>query len=211
MGLFRRGTKLLKLGSGLRDCCCRPEQPEECWCPDFCTYYWQWDGGERLAPAATLLESPCGGENTGSFGFEADFGDVYTDDQPFGLIATPNPPLFSFGQYQSYADAFDDQNDTSLDYFFKFRLSRTISGDPTPENYQIIATHINIPSYRRFYLVHLESVEVGVSCRVFPAFGIRVGVRRNVWLHCSDVGYRVSWGTLVTTQKSLPALFQANA
>ena len=44
MGLFRRGTKLLKLAGGLRDCCCRPSNPEECWCPDACAYYWEFSG-----------------------------------------------------------------------------------------------------------------------------------------------------------------------
>lgn len=48
MGLFRRGTKLLRLGSGLRDCCCRPEKPEECWCPDLCSYYFIADGNSSI-------------------------------------------------------------------------------------------------------------------------------------------------------------------
>ena len=54
MGLFRRGTQLLRLGSGLRDCCCRPEKPESCFCPDLCRYYWGW-GGDDYVPAATLF------------------------------------------------------------------------------------------------------------------------------------------------------------
>jgi hypothetical protein len=58
MGLFRRGTQLLRLGSGLRDCCCRPEQPEECWCPDWCRYYWDW-GGTTLFPANEYLKDIC--------------------------------------------------------------------------------------------------------------------------------------------------------
>ena len=62
MGLFRRGTKLLKLGSGLRDCCCRPEQPEECWCPDWCRYYWDWEGN-GFFPAGTFLENQCSGNS----------------------------------------------------------------------------------------------------------------------------------------------------
>jgi hypothetical protein len=65
MGLFRRGTKLLRLGSGLRDCCCRPEQPEECWCPDLCSYYVTVDGQSSLdvsgcAPTyKTVIASEC--------------------------------------------------------------------------------------------------------------------------------------------------------
>lgn len=50
MGLFRRGTKLLRLGGGLRDCCCRPEKPEECWCPDPCMFYLSWGGAEFFPP-----------------------------------------------------------------------------------------------------------------------------------------------------------------
>ena len=77
MGLFRRGTKLLRLGSGLRDCCCRPEKPEECWCPDWCRYYWDW-GGTTIFPAREYLKNSCetGGidqtvifEGYDSFGF----------------------------------------------------------------------------------------------------------------------------------------------
>ena len=58
MGLFRRGTQLLRLGSGLRDCCCRPEKPEECWCPDWCRYYWDW-GGTTIFPAREYLKNSC--------------------------------------------------------------------------------------------------------------------------------------------------------
>jgi hypothetical protein len=57
MGLFRRGTKLLRLGGGLRDCCCRPEKPEECWCPDICRYYFDFGGTPRLS-ARDIPESP---------------------------------------------------------------------------------------------------------------------------------------------------------
>ena len=58
MGLFRRGTKLLRLGSGLRDCCCRPENPEECFCPDVCRYYFRY-GGDNVFSEKTLIEPAC--------------------------------------------------------------------------------------------------------------------------------------------------------
>jgi hypothetical protein len=80
MGLFRRGTKLLRLGSGLRDCCCRPEQPEECWCPDPCVFYWSW-GGSRFFPAKEYpLDLPCDFGRIGGEFYEADRRDS------FGLI-----------------------------------------------------------------------------------------------------------------------------
>ena len=75
MGLFRRGTQLLRLGSGLRDCCCRPEKPEECWCPDTCRYYFEW-GGSRRFPARTLAEETCP--------HPADFF-AESIDEPYGL------------------------------------------------------------------------------------------------------------------------------
>lgn len=58
MGLFRRGVKLLRLGDGLRNCCCRPENPEECWCPSLCRYYFEWSGTRRF-PAETFILEPC--------------------------------------------------------------------------------------------------------------------------------------------------------
>lgn len=45
MGLFRRGTRLLRLGSGLRDCCC---PADACWCPDLCSYYFIADGNSSI-------------------------------------------------------------------------------------------------------------------------------------------------------------------
>jgi hypothetical protein len=59
MGLFRRGTKLLKLGSGLRDCCCRPEKPEECWCPSLCSYYIVCDGHDSEAEGSISFTENC--------------------------------------------------------------------------------------------------------------------------------------------------------
>lgn len=72
MGLFRRGTKLLRIGSGLRDCCCRPERPEECFCPDWCRYYWGWSGNS-YAGQVDLIRSVCDGPDASlsspSFGY----------------------------------------------------------------------------------------------------------------------------------------------
>jgi hypothetical protein len=59
MGLFRRGTKLLRLGSGLRDCCCRPEKPEECWCPSLCSYYIVCDGHDSEAEGSISFTENC--------------------------------------------------------------------------------------------------------------------------------------------------------
>lgn len=95
MGLFRRGTQLLKLGSSLRDCCCRPEQPEECFCPDWCRYYWDWGGGLRVPSGSLMTQSPCdyipvedgaiaGSDVTGAYG-------VGTEILPQYFVYKPNP------------------------------------------------------------------------------------------------------------------------
>jgi hypothetical protein len=80
MGLFRRGNKLLRLGSGLRDCCCRPEKPEECWCPDWCRYYWDW-GGTTVFPAREYLKNSCEQSNL-------DVTYVFNGYPSFGFLGT---------------------------------------------------------------------------------------------------------------------------
>ena len=82
MGLFRRGAKLLRLGGGLRDCCCRPEQPDECWCPDWCSYYWTFSGFADIESQDVLDDpSPCSSPEHL----------VYSSNEwtPYGIIASP--------------------------------------------------------------------------------------------------------------------------
>ena len=109
MGLFRRGTKLLRLGRGLRlggeprDCCCRP--PEECWCPDPCVFYWSW-GGSQVFPAKEYpLDFPCDFQRLGGELYNADLRDS------FGLIdgdldryssASGNPGTIEGGTTSGY-------------------------------------------------------------------------------------------------------------
>jgi hypothetical protein len=101
MGLFRRGTQLLKLGGGMRDCCCRPEKPpvpEDCWCPDLCSYYWEW-GGDIDFPGqkSFLVNNKCNPYYTE--------GADIAGDQPANADAVLFPPgLFALGRREGAGD-----------------------------------------------------------------------------------------------------------
>ena len=105
MGLFRRGTKLLRLGSGLRDCCCRPEKPEECWCPtDLCRYYWDWPGTSFSPPALFLKEGyviPSGSGDFPQYGYRCNNAapaliklETARNDLPYGMLLNGNGNAF---------------------------------------------------------------------------------------------------------------------
>jgi len=167
MGLFRRGTKLLRLGSGLRDCCCRPE-PEECWCPDPCSYYWQWDGGARLAPAATLLESQCAGP---FYQFrETDSGERYQDYEPFALVAEPYVQFLEneFHIYTSTTVA--SSGIAGIEFVVK---RRSILGIPTLAHKQSIKDDLGITTVD--FIRHADWVTAGWGFSATPRSPKSVG------------------------------------
>ena len=102
MGLFRRGTKLLKLGSGLRDCCCRPEKPEECWCPDWCRFSWYWPGMDVVSLTRTFKSVSCIPFDAKTF--PSLFGDLWgfpAFDPPYGLITNTETFIGPFSLYSA--------------------------------------------------------------------------------------------------------------
>lgn len=84
MPLFRRGNQLLRLGTGLRDCCCRPENPEECFCPDSCRYYFRYADLPGLGPG--YLRMFCS-----EFGGLVGQRVVVEGAAPFGFATGPAP------------------------------------------------------------------------------------------------------------------------
>lgn len=147
MGLFRRANKLLRLGSGLRNCCCRPENPLVCFCPvDWCRYYWQHDAGV-IFPALTLryrFSEYCGDPHFERFSFDSrSFATQEEQDNApaitsFGALsnvsmrgrASGSASLFGAYAFQNYYLA-GRPSEAALSLFFS--VTGTTQSDYTPD------------------------------------------------------------------------------
>lgn len=88
MPLFRRGSQLLRLGNALRDCCCRPENPPQCFLPDMCRYYWE--VGDYITLPANTYATRCS-----PLYFPGQVN-RYVDSLPFGIVADTGLNEYNF-------------------------------------------------------------------------------------------------------------------
>lgn len=104
MGLFRRAGKILKRGTGMRDCCCRPEQPEECFClADWCRYYWEITGNSNGIDFVEGSPPEC----VNLFGHQQNYNSLLdVDPRPSCYVDAPDSEV-PFGLLQPIQFEFD--------------------------------------------------------------------------------------------------------
>jgi hypothetical protein len=193
MGLFRRGTQLLKLGSGLRDCCCRPEKPEECWCPDWCRFSWYWPGMDVVSLTRTFKSVSC-------IQFDpklesAFFG--YFPDPPFagayGLIKADTPQQFRTGFIDiGTADALFSSEET----YFAFNHGRTGDIEPFGNIFGLPATRAGYITFLAFRLYCKKKDVLTESNALFLEVTLRQEVvASRLAFNASFIPLYIFWGT----------------
>ena len=193
MGLFRRGTKLLKLGSGLRDCCCRPEKPEECWCPDWCRFSWYWPGMDVVSLTRTFKSVSC-------IQFDpklesAFFG--YFPDPPFagayGLIKADTPQQFRTGFIDiGTSDALFSPEET----YFAINHGRTGDIEPFGNIFGLPATRAGYGTFLAFRLYCKKKDVLTESNALFLEVTLRQEVAASrLAFNASFIPLYIFWGT----------------
>lgn len=189
MGLFRRGTKLLKLSGGLRDCCCRPEKPEECWCPDLCRYYWSFGGTTRLGGQDLLRDTTC-----------VPGIDDYVERKfdPYGL-ATIQPVEvseargFSDGKFVNIAGTGVNGSPTGDCYYLLFGYTSNISGYTPQTDFTDQFPPLYAFGQQIFYQTVIDAAAYPGQAFGFPSqppstWGLIVDLIQDVWLIKYDFG-----------------------
>ena len=193
MGLFRRGTQLLKLGSGLRDCCCRPEKPEECWCPDWCRFSWYWPGMDVVSLTRTFKSVSC-------IQFDpkldsAFFG--YFPDPPFsgayGLIKADTPQQFRTGFIDiGTSDALFSPEET----YFAINHGRTGDIEPFGNIFGLPATRAGYGTFLAFRLYCKKKDVLTESNALFLEVTLRQEVAASrLAFNASFIPLYIFWGT----------------
>jgi hypothetical protein len=210
MGLFRRGTKLLKIGSGLRDCCCRPENPEECWCPDLCRYYFSFGGTQRLSAREVLREITCtpGGEASTERNYDS-----------YGLATIPGTArqfhevrAFSDLKYINLAGTGVVGSPTGDCYYLLFSYISNIAGN-TPQTAFTDQFNPQFPfSQEIYYQTFLQIIAYPGASYFYPdqppsTWGVAVSLAQQVLL----VKYGFGSQATLLYKRSLTTIFPVSA
>jgi hypothetical protein len=154
----------------------------------MCSYYWQWDGGDRLAYPATLLQNQCD-EPYQQWGW-IEFGSSYKDEVKFALVYEP---VFTPGQFYEYTSSTTAMSEDAGGLGFTFKVSRGILGSPTPEHKQAIQRELGITNAD--YIRHGDWVVVAFLCEPGDSARLRISVTRSVLIETLYAPFGQFWTT----------------